>query len=526
MSSPTPVADNFDQGFQTDRARDQLPRGAAYRMKDWIPQNGSRLRKRGAFMTASRDLAQVQPAASVDVGLRCGGWAPFRNDPHLVVGSGWGDAYRVAEFDGNDGNFVGSFSTTPSRPVYWGGATPLMIFPHSPGGSQVPDKYYPVSGEGFTDFAVAPLGGTAGIYPKVAEAWGDFAVLARMSTNFRRVQWSLAGNPESWPALGVYDAPEEVHHIVCRGTTQFIFGPTGVHLLIGDTPPPGGNLTAKPFFFRQGTIDGRSVQTYGDVICWANQSGVFATDGTTMRNLTEETGISRYWQSFAKMVVAPQNTGMSISAGVFRGNYVITLLTRDLVFPYTNRFQTFVFDLDRIVAYEWKGLEAHSYVPRVSGLGSGFMGGDLESGEEELFLLSASRMTVDKLSSCWDMTSLTGIDPHGTNTPYPSIETGIYKLGSEAEKRFRRAFITSDVRPIAGSAPTLLVSTVTTPSEDATYSTPKVLAATTKMIRRAVGIGRRGNGCAFKIEQGGDVAGDISLGGIEVDGHALEGSND
>jgi hypothetical protein len=442
-----------------------------------------------------------------------------------VIGSGWGDAYRISEFDGNDGNFVNSFVTTPSRPVFWGGATPMMIFPHATGGTQVPDKYYPASGEGFTDFTVAPLGGAAGIYPKTAEVWGDFLVLGRMALNYRRVQWSLAGNPESWPALGVYDAPEEVQHIVCRGTTQFIFGPTGVHLLIGDTPPPGGNLTAKPFFFKQGTIDGKSVQSYGDIICWANQTGVFATDGTTMRDLTQETGISRYWQSFAQSVINPYLTGMSLTAGIYQGHYIITILTRDLVFPYPNSYKTFVFDLDRIIAYEWQGFEAYAYASRPAGSGSGFAG-TVVSGAEELFLISDRRMTVDKLSPCFDRTSLTGIDPHGTNTPYVSLETGIYKLGSEAEKRFRRAFITSDIRPIAGSAPTLLVSTVTVPSEDETYSTSKVLAATTKMIRRAVNIGRRGNGCAFKIEQGGSVAADISLGPIEVDGHALEGSND
>src|SRR6267142_4145573 len=106
MSNPIPVADNFDQGFISDRARDQLPRGAAYRMKDWIPQNGARLRKRGAFIKASRDLSQTQPITSQNIGNRCGVWAPFRNDPHLALGSGWGDAYRVAEFDGDDGNYV------------------------------------------------------------------------------------------------------------------------------------------------------------------------------------------------------------------------------------------------------------------------------------------------------------------------------------------------------------------------------------------------------------------------------------
>lgn len=492
-------------------------------MKDWIPQNGAPLRERGAYMVASRDLLATQPSGSSNVGLRSGLWAPFRNDPHLVACSG-DAAYRVAEFDGDDGNFVGNLASTPARPVYWGGATPLLIIPHA-GAAVPPDKYYALSGEGGTDFAVAALGGTPP-HAKVAEAWGDFLILARLATNYRRVQWSTAGNPESWPALGVYDAPEEVHHVVAKGTAQYIFGPTGVHLLVGDTPPPGGNLTAKPFFFREGTIDGRSVQAYGDTIVWANQSGVFSTDGTSLRDLTEEGGISRYWRSLARGVVSPQVSGMAITGVLSRGHYIVTILTKSLVSPYANTYKTLVCDLDRSVWFEWQGFQAISYATRPAGLGIGVLGGEIEGGDEETFLFSPERMIVDKLSPCWDLTSLTGLDPHGTNSPRALLETGIYKLGSAAEKRFRRAFITSDVRSLGGSAPTLEVSTTMTPNEDATYSLPKTLPVTTKPKRRPVQIGRRGNGCAFKLEHGGDTAGNISLYSIEIDGHALEGSND
>jgi hypothetical protein len=491
-------------------------------MKDWIPQVGAQARKRGAFSHASKDLQTVAPGGHTNLGLRTGVWAPFRNDPHLVIGSGWGDAYRVAKFDGADGNFVGALAGVPTRPAYWNGASPMVIIPHVSGATVPPDKYYPASGEGATDFTVAVLGGTPP-NAKIATTWGDFAILGRLATNFRRVQWSLAGNPENWPALGVFDAPEELHHIVARGNLHLLFGTTGVHALIGDTPPPGGNLTSRPFFFGQGTDDGRSVQVYGDYIIWANKSGVWKTDGTSMVDLTKAGGISRYWRSLAREVFATAATGEALTAGVYRGHYFITILTRGTVAPYPNIYRTLVCDIDRNVWFEWQGLEAIEYISRPSSLGAGAIDGVRVTGEEELFVVSSDHMTVEKLSPCWD--TFGGKDPY-TTTPLPSLETAVFKLGTNQEKRIRRAFITSDIRSVGGSVPTLQVSSVVTPDEAEAYGTAKTLSTTTKPTRRSVDVGRRGNGVAFKIEQGGDQAADISLGGIEIDGHAIEGSND
>lgn len=515
-----PVYENFSR-FISDVPRDRLPRNAAFRMKDWIPNEGAAARRRGAFKHASRDLQEVAPVSHGNTGLRTGIWAPFRNQEHLMIGSGWGAAYRVADFDGDDGNYVGDFSTTPARPAFWPGATPLVIVPHFSGATVPPDKYYPASGEGFGDFTTGTLGGSPP-HAFIATVWGDFLVLGRMALNYRRIQWSLSGNPESWPALGTYDAPEAVVHIVARENLHLIWGARGVHLLIGDTPPPGGNLVARPYYFNQGTVDARSVVEHEGQVIWANHSGVWRSDGTSNPvNLTEVGGISRYWRSLTRRLQNPYVTGMAITAGLFRSHYVVTVLTRDKNYPFDNTFTTLLCDLDRAAWFEFQGLESIAYIRRPSTLGPpvSFIWGDKEWGNEELFFVSASHMTVEKMSTCWD--TLGGLDPY-SSTPKAALETGIIKLGSDQEKRFRRAFITSDVRSVAGSVPSLDVSSTTLLEEQPAYSNLKTLPATTKAVRRPVSIGKRGKGVALKIEQSGNLSADISLHGLEIDGHVFE----
>src|SRR5215471_1930190 len=86
------VAQNFDLGLQQDRSRDQMAKGVAWTMKDFIPQDGAPLRKRGGWGFGSADLNTVQPTTSRIYAVA---WAPFASAGHLIAIGNSGNLYRM-----------------------------------------------------------------------------------------------------------------------------------------------------------------------------------------------------------------------------------------------------------------------------------------------------------------------------------------------------------------------------------------------------------------------------------------------
>lgn len=60
------------------------------------------------------------------------------------------------------------------------------------------------------------------------------------------------------------------------------WGYNDLHILSGDTPPPGGNLSRKSLYAGLGTFDGRSVAPWRDYAIWANAAGIWKSDGSTL----------------------------------------------------------------------------------------------------------------------------------------------------------------------------------------------------------------------------------------------------
>lgn len=508
MAETLLVGRNFDLGFQSDVSRDQLSRGAAFRMRDWIPQLEAPLRKRGGWSQASADLNALSAATSLS-GLA---WAPFAGDPHLISLSEIGKLYRSTTFA--NGFFVGAtHGQGLTHKPFW--HRDRMIVPAAIGAAAAnPYKYY-ASSPGV--YAVAPVGGT----PPQARggfSWGDYLVLFNyydpadggVLKNYR-MAFSSVGNPDAWVYSGSssshFDIPEEMVAGLQLRNVIIAWGYANTYMITGDTPPPGGNLARRTLFNGNGCFDGRSVATYREYAIWANNAGVYRTDGATLTDLTKAGGISLFWRELVRGF--SQQQGWKAAGGVYAGHYVITVTTPAGVAT------TLICDLDRQVWTQFTNIEAVMFAERTAGPGTALM-----DGSEELFFAHPNAPRAARMSTCWDPDATVALDGDGAAV-LPEIEFAFDKVGETAKKRVRRAFVNYDIRT-AGAAPELEVSAIFSP-EDTAYASLGTLPTTTELTRDAVDVKEQTYGIGLKIAQLGASA-DTRLYELELEGHLLEES--
>lgn len=511
MAQPVVVSRDFDLGFVSDIPRSQLPRGAAYRMRDYIPRAEAPVRMRGGYEWATTALSDLSAASSV-ASL---GWAPFPGDPHLIVVGDNGKIYRFTQFDGlGGGTFIGT-ATASELPPFWH-LDRSIILPQ-PGADVTPYDYTVGA-----PYSVQPLGGTppnaskgaswlSGTTLILANGYAKLAVQGSVGAYYPYRMWfSDPLNPEGWAtANAFFDFPEEIVGVVPLSSFVMVWGYTGVHLLTGDIPPPGGNLALREYVFSQGTFDGQSLARYRDYIVWANNTGVWRSDGSTLTDLTEQGGISRYYRSLVEGFT--HEDGWDAAGGVFRGYYLLSITNGD-----GDHVTTLVCDLDNMVWTEFKNLKASSYAERLAGPGT-----SSAAGSEELFFGHRETDRAGKISTLFFPEMESSEDADGTIIE-PELETPFYKLDTPGEKRFRRAYVTTEMHPLGVNTFFDVYATFDGPDdyeliEQMTHPEPHGLR------RRPVDIRRKALGVGLKIVQNGPSE-NTSIHEIELEGHPLEGS--
>lgn len=507
MAQPVRVAENFDLGFQSDTSRDQLPKGAAYRMKDYIPELDAPARKRGGWGYASADLNALS-AATYMSGI---GWVPAAGDGHLISISDAGKVYRMTTFSGAAGAFIAAShgQRMTHRPIWH---KDRMILPAQLGAAAANVyKYYDA---GTLAYTTAVLGGTPP-QARVAASWGDYLILANgyvTGTLFNnRIWFSGVGNPESWVLTGssasFIDAPREVVGVLPLRSVILVWGYQDTWMYTGDTPPPGGNMARVNLFTGNGCMDGRSVASYREYAIWANNSGVWKTDGATLTDMTKTGGISNYYRSVVGGFSFQQ--GWSASGGVYAGRYFLTIRNAANAIV-----TTLICDIDAQTWTEAQNINATMYAERPSSPGT-----VAADGHEELFFSHATSPRAAYASSLWTPSIGFASDADGTPVQ-PVLETPYYKLGTDGTKRARRAYVDYDIRTAGGSP--YIATDMLLDLSGAYIATGPNLVTTTEQNRRAVDVRRKTLGVAFRLTQVGASA-DTRLYSIDLEGHSHEG---
>jgi hypothetical protein len=522
MARTEPLSINFDDGFVSDESRFSLGRSTAYRMKDWIPQLDAPLMKRGGWFYASPDLGTLggTPSSITNVA-----YLPFANDGHAIALDVLGYAYQIKRFDGLGGALItntGDPVLSPSTAPFWhktGTKAYGIVLAGLTQGHHGPNKYFDTTGAGA--YQLQFLGGTPPD-ARMGFSWGDYLALGNYfdsNTGFSLVNFRLAfsavGDPDSWTYAGTnsstMDFPEEIIAGVPLRNALLIFGWENVHIVTGDTPPPGGNLQRRTLFGGNGTFHPKSLATWRDYAIWANSSGVYQSDGATLTDLTYDGGITNYY----RQVVSGFNLSQSwvAAGGIYRDHYILTIT------PPVGASVTLVCDLQRKVWTEWTNVNSLSYAHKPSGPGTSLITGD----EELLFGVDAlPRMA--KTSTLWTPGITNGsLDANGV-TVQPVLETPFYTMSNDALKRIRNLYIKYDLRTTGSTPPTLRVSRTFDPGANPTYTalTPDLLA-TTAMKRAPLGVRSRQLGVALKIAQVNRST-TTSLYSIEAEGRPIESS--
>jgi hypothetical protein len=247
--------------------------------------------------------------------------------------------------------------------------------------------------------------------------------------------------------------------------------------LIGNTPPPGGDLAAGPVG-SVGCTDARSIVVMRGNAIFANPSGVFITNGVAPVDITAEGGISSYWRG---LFSGYTRSGWIISAGQYGDYYVVSVMNGS----------TFV---DCLVC----DVPSRSWVRLANIKASMFAAAT--GAAPELYYADRSTNRVVKLGTSLDPSATAKNDADGSAVTW-SAELKLIGSGPGL-KRFGHGRLTYDMQDAATDNPTLAVSfaeNVTAPSFTASPESP--LAETTDVTRKRFTVNREAQGLTIKLAQ-------------------------
>jgi hypothetical protein len=481
LANPVILQDRFPRMWR-DNSRDQLPVGAAWDLADYIPNLAAPLRKRGGWSYEGADLTTLDAGASVPNRVV---YAPFAGGGQLIAIDDVGKLLDLT--NGVDrGDATASYHT----PFLY---RDTLIIPAAAVGQSV--KKYTGSG------APADLGGS----PPQANVLAIYKDrLAAAVTN--RVYFSGAGNAESWDTTNRYlDASAPVVGLAALRNALLILHAGSVERARGDIPPgsAAANMTLETLFNDVGMIEGDALAVTDAHAYFADESGIYETDGASISDLTQQGGIQDYWRD----QVTAAGASLSLALGVWRGYLFCSLLGSSAAYV-----DFLICEIRSRSWFRFKNIRAKNFSVRYG-----------TTDEVYFSNQDSTAKKVGKCGSCFSPASGVKNDADG-DAVAPVLETGFYNFKSRAKKRVRHVYVSHDTRDAASDNPAQTVSYLTSPEATSYTALSPTLTETTAMtrVRRSLGAAPT-NGIAFKLAQS-NASSDTRLYAIEADVHGQEGS--
>ena len=456
------LQDRFDGGMKRDMSRDQLPRNAVWNMVDFIPDLGAPLRKRGGWSYQGNDLSTVDAAASVPKRVS---WANFQSTSPQVIA--WDNAGKVLDMTNNADR--GDHTVPLGNPSFF---RDLVVW----GDGSNPAKKY----DGAT---VASLGGSPPSTPRCSAVWKERLLLSGGSstaTVMSSIYFSAAGNAESWDTTNaVVQTNGPVSGIAAVPNAIIVFHPGSVEKFLGDTPPSStniGNLALQPLFDNVGLYEPTAFAVQNESVYWADENGVYKTDGTSLTDLTDKGGIRSYWQD----QVAQAN---SVSVGVWRGYVFVSLHSSDTYVDFL------VCDVEKRSWFRFGNIVAENFANRYGTT-------------DDLYFANRETKFVGKLSTVFSPTGSVKNDAPTGDAVTPSVETAFFRKG-KSRARWRRLYVLYDLRDAASDNPIIAVNYISSPELTSYSNLPgsPLLSETTAEQLSRLSMPRALRGAAFQVTQ-------------------------
>lgn len=305
MGAPFTLQNEF-LGMQQDSPRDGLPAGVLWNCVDLIPQFlGAPLRGRGPASSYYTIPGSTNWVVSLFSGTLGG--------PVNIAGMDDGNYYKSGS-----GSALGAGGIKQNPFLHRTGTTALMIVPGA-----TPKSY---DGTTYQTLAGSPPGGIFG------DVWNDHTLLAASASNQQRIWFSPVGDAAAtWDTTNSWlDTKTAITAVAAIRTGIMVFHQATTGLITGTTPPSAtsiGDLTFRDPAFDVGCLGPQTVAKYNDTVIWADQRGIYQSDGNTVKDLTSAGGMSSYWRRIApsKPTFITGGNNFYCGAGIIRDTYMISL---------------------------------------------------------------------------------------------------------------------------------------------------------------------------------------------------------
>jgi hypothetical protein len=487
MSTPVLLQDAFTRMVR-DKPRDQLPRDAAHNIQDYIPdQLGVALRKRGGWEYHGATLNSLNASAGQPSKV---GVAPFAAGTQVIAF----DSSLNRLFDLTNGADRGA-AQNPAPPAFY---RELFIFGKSDAAA-APMKY---TGSG----APATLGGSPPNMGSLAVYKNLLCGVGFSGSVLSRIYFSGESNPESWnTTIGYIDASRSIRGIAALPNALLILEDQGLERIRGDVPPGTAafNMELEPVASDVGCHSADAFAVYNDKCYFADEDGVYETDGAQVRDLTKEGGLSNFYRTQFASVGASGR----VALGVWRGFLWLSLQGSSDAFV-----DLLVCEIKTRAWLRFTNIRAYNFANQFGST-------------DELYFSNrdTSSKKIGKLSAIFNPVAGVKNDADG-DAVTPVLETSFYALGSQYRKRWRHVYVSYDVRDAASDNPALTVSYLTSPEATSYTALSPTLPETTvrTRVRRAIGT-TPSYGIALKIAQS-NASSDTRGYSLEADVRPLEGS--
>src|SRR5215471_17367711 len=145
----------------------------------------------------------------------------------------------------------------------------------------------------------------------------------------RRAKASLSPNFLWEPTESYWDSPYPITGLASVGSYLLVFSRRAVTRIGNDSPPSISNGRGNMYetqFLSVGTIDPRSIVPANEGVIFAGEEGVWWTDGSSTKSLTEKdngTGIQSYWRSLFPRFEYMNHTSRQLIGGMINRDYYI-----------------------------------------------------------------------------------------------------------------------------------------------------------------------------------------------------------
>ena len=343
MAQPVEIFKDI-RGMTRDFAVDSLPAGYLWDLVDAIPnRKGARIEQRGA-------------------------WAYFTDAFAATIQGGYHAAFSAGQklYAVSNSRVWGIDPVTGAKTDLGPGPATMVQ-----NGVKLNDRVYFMDGAGVAQPTVVTYSAIPGLIhasapkAKVGIPYKARLVLAGDPANPSQVYFSPI--EEDGGPLGAWDAEShigtnnEVTGLAPMAGQILIFHPASIERIRGSVPPAldvDTDMFVEPLTEQVGCVHPHTIVPWRENIIFADERGVFLTDGSTVRNLIELGGMGDFWRvAYGNKI--PDNG--SVSCGIFLDYLVVTV--NCMVPPSTAVNFTLVCDLNTRSWFRFTNFPATCYIP-------------------------------------------------------------------------------------------------------------------------------------------------------------------